>query len=479
MSDIIKTDICVIGAGSGGLSVAAGAAQMGAPTVLIEKDKMGGDCLNTGCVPSKALLAAGHAAEAIREAHHFGVNASAPTFESSKVYGHVHDTIAAIAPMDSVERFEGLGVHVIKATARFTGPKEIDAGGQRIQARRFVIATGSRALVPPIPGIDEVPYLTNETVFEQNNLPEHLIVVGGGPIGIEMAQAHRHLGAQVTVLEMFSIMPKDDQELVDVVRAQLDKDGIAVREGVKVTGVAKSADGVTVTIEKDDATEQVTEQINGSHILVAAGRQPNVDGLDLEKAGVMYSPKGIEVDARLRTSNKKIFAIGDVAGGYQFTHVAGYHAGIVIRNALFQLPAKVNYQAVPWVTYTAPELAQVGMTEEQARKAEGDDVRVLKWPFDENDRAQAERSTDGLVKVVTAKNGLILGAGIVGPHAGELVQTWVLAISQKMKISAIANIIAPYPTLGEVNKRAAGSYYTPSLFSERTKKVVGFLRHFG
>jgi pyruvate/2-oxoglutarate dehydrogenase complex dihydrolipoamide dehydrogenase (E3) component len=475
MSDVLKTDICVIGAGSGGLFVAAGASQMGAPTVLIEKDKMGGDCLNTGCVPSKALLAAGHAAEAIREAHHFGVNTNAPTFESAKVYGHVHDTIAAIEPNDSVERFEGFGVNVIKATAKFTGPKEVEAGGQQIQARRFVIATGSRAFVPPIPGIKDVPYLTNETVFEQKKLPDHLIVVGGGPIGIEMAQAHRHLGAQVTVLEMFAIMPKDDQELVDVVRAQLSKDGITIREGVKVSSVAKSESGIVVTIENNGATEQ----IEGSHILVAAGRKPNVDGLDLEKAGVTYSPKGIDVDARLRTSNKKIFAIGDVAGEYQFTHVAGYHAGIVIRNALFQLPAKVDYKAVPWVTYTAPELAQVGMTEEQARKEEGDDIRVLNWPFEENDRAQAERATAGLVKVVTAKNGKILGAGIVGAHAGELLQTWVLAVSQGLKIGAVANIIAPYPTLGEVNKRAAGSFYTPSLFSERTKKVVRFLSHFG
>ena len=475
MSDVLKTDICVIGAGSGGLFVAAGASQMGAPTVLIEKDKMGGDCLNTGCVPSKALLAAGHVAEAIREAHHFGVNTNAPTFESAKVYGHVHDTIAAIEPNDSVERFEGFGVNVIKATAKFTGPKEVEAGGQRIQARRFVIATGSHAFVPPIPGIKDVPYLTNETVFKQKKLPDHLIVVGGGSIGIEMAQAHRHLGAQVTVLEMFAIMSIDDQELVYVVRAQLSKDGITIREGVKVSSVAKSESGIVVTIENNGATEQ----IEGSHILVAAGRKPNVDGLDLEKAGVTYSSKGINVDARLRTSNKKIFAIGDVAGGYQFTHVAGYHAGIVIKNALFQLPAKVDYKAVPWVTYTAPELAQVGMTEEQARKEEGDDIRVLNWPFEENDRAQAERATAGLVKVVTAKNGKILGAGIVGAHAGELLQTWVLAVSQGLKIGAVANIIAPYPTLGEVNKRAAGSFYTPSLFSERTKKVVRFLSHFG
>jgi len=475
MSDILKTDICVIGAGSGGLSVAAGASQMGAPTVLIEKDKMGGDCLNTGCVPSKALLAAGHAAAAVRKSHTFGVHADAPDIHDAEVYSHVHNTIAAIEPNDSVECFEGLGVNVIKAAARFTGPQEVEAGGQRIQARRFVIATGSRAFVPPITGIEDVPYLTNENVFEQNQLPGHLIVIGGGPIGIEMAQAHRHLGADVTVLEMSSIMPKDDQDLVAVVRKQLDQDGIVVREGVKVTAVSKTDAGVTVTIETDGKSEQV----EGTHLLVAAGRKANVDGLDLEKAGVDYSPKGIDVDARLRTSNKKIFAIGDVAGGYQFTHVAGYHAGIVIRNALFRLPAKADHSAVPWVTYTSPELAQVGRTEEQARQSEGDDIRVLTWPFEENDRAQAERLTDGMVKVVTAKNGRILGAGIAGAHAGELLQPWVLALSQNMKIGAMANIIAPYPTLGEVNKRVAGSYYTPSLFSERTKKVVRFLRHFG
>jgi pyruvate/2-oxoglutarate dehydrogenase complex dihydrolipoamide dehydrogenase (E3) component len=286
MSDILKTDICVIGAGSGGLSVAAGASQMGAPTVLIEKDKMGGDCLNTGCVPSKALLAAGHAAAAVRKSHTFGVHADAPDIHDAEVYSHVHNTIAAIEPNDSVERFEGLGVNVIKAAARFTGPQEVEAGGQRIQARRFVIATGSRAFVPPITGIEDVPYLTNENVFEQNQLPGHLIVIGGGPIGIEMAQAHRHLGADVTVLEMSSIMPKDDQDLVAVVRKQLDQDGIVVREGVKVTAVSKTDAGVTVTIETDGKSEQV----EGTHLLVAAGRKANVDGLDLEKAGVDYSP---------------------------------------------------------------------------------------------------------------------------------------------------------------------------------------------
>jgi len=474
MEQQVRVDLCVIGAGSGGLSVAAGAQQMGAPSALIEKGLMGGDCLNYGCVPSKALLAAGHAAAAIRHGADFGVNAGQPEIVAEKVYAHVRNTIAAIAPNDSVERFEGLGVKVFQGEGRFTGPGTVVVGETTIKARRFVIATGSRAFVPPIKGLDQVPFMTNETIFDGPDLPGHLIVIGGGPIGIEMAQAHRHLGCRVTVLEMFAIMPKDDADLVAVVRRALEQDGIAIFEGIKVLGVEKVASGIAVRIEKD-GKEQTIE---GSHLLIAAGRRPNVGGLDLEKAGVDYSPMGITVDARLRTSNKKIFAIGDVTGGYQFTHVAAYHAGIVIRNALFRLPAKADMRATPWVTYTAPELAQVGLSEAEARKKYSD-IKVLTWPFAENDRAQAERLSDGLIKVVTTSKGRILGAGIVGAHAGELIQVWVLALSKKMKIADIASMIAPYPTLGEVSKRAAGSFYTASLFGPRTKKLIRFLRLFG
>ena len=474
MAKALKVDICVIGAGSGGLSVAAGASQMGASTALIERGKMGGDCLNYGCVPSKALLAAGHAAQAVRGAGRFGVRAAAPAIDSGGVYGHVRGTIAAIAPNDSVERFEGLGVTVIQSSARFTGPREIAADGYRITARRIVIATGSSPAVPPIAGLKDVPYLTNETIFDLGQVPAHLIVIGGGPVGIEMAQAHRHLGARVTVVEMFSILASDDPELVDVVRARLAGEGIDLREGVTVARVEKAGNGVAVVIAGNGAEDRV----QGSHVLIAAGRRPNVGGLDLEKAGIAYSPAGIQVDARLRTTNRRVFAIGDVAGGYQFTHMAGYHAGIVLRNALFRLPAKVDTRAVPWVTYTAPELAQVGLTEDRARKQAGD-IRVLRWPFAENDRARAERETDGLVKVITTPRGRILGAGIVGAHAGELIHAWVLAIGQKIKIGAVAGMIAPYPTLGEANKRAAGSFYTPALFGERTKRIVRFLSHFG
>jgi pyruvate/2-oxoglutarate dehydrogenase complex dihydrolipoamide dehydrogenase (E3) component len=469
----IDTDICVIGAGSGGLSVAAGASQMGAKVVLLEKSEMGGDCLNWGCVPSKALLAAGHAAQAVRDAGRFGVKAQLEGVDDKAVYGHVEGVIEAIRPMDSQERFEGLGVTVIREAGRFIARDRVQAGNTEIRAKRFVVATGSSAAVPPIPGLDSVDYLTNETVFGREALPEHLIVVGGGPIGVEMAQAHAQLGCKVTVLEMFSIMANDDPELVEVVRKSLIADGVDLREGVKVNSVEKTDAGITVTIE--DAGH--AQRINGSHILVAAGRRPNVAGLDLEAAGVEYTPKGIKVDARLRTTNKKIFAIGDVAGGLQFTHVAGYHAGVVIKNALFWLPSKADHSAVPWVTYTSPELAQVGMTEKQARD-KGIEFNVLRWPFHENDRAQAERETDGLVKAVVSPKGKILGCGIAGPHAGEHIHLWVLALTKGMKVGDLATVIAPYPTLGEVSKRVAGSFFTPKLFSDRTRSIVRFLLKF-
>ena len=474
MANSLNVDICVIGAGSGGLSVAAGASQMGATTALIEKGKMGGDCLNYGCIPSKALLAAAHAAEGTRRAHRLGIGGGETAVDAERVYGHVRDTIAAIAPNDSVERFEGLGVKVIQGHARFIGPRAVEAEGCRITARRVVVATGSRPFVPPIPGLDGVPYLTNETIFDLQALPRHLIIVGGGPIGIEMAQAHRHLGAEVTVLEMASMMPRDDPELVDVLRTRLMADGVDIREGVNVARIGEK-DGHVVATLRDDGGET---RVEGTHVLVAAGRRAAVEGLDLEAAGIEFGATGIKVDARLRTTNKRVFAIGDVAGGPQFTHAAGYHAGIVIRNALFRLPAKADVTALPWVTYTMPELAQVGLTESLAKQRAGD-IRVLRWPFAENDRAQTEGDTDGLIKVVTTPRGRILGAGIVGPRAGELIHTWVLAMSRKMKIGAIANMIAPYPTLGEVSKRASGSFYTPSLFGGGTKKIVRFLARLG
>ncbi len=473
MADL-NVDICVIGAGSGGLSVAAGASQLGQKVVLIEKHRMGGDCLNYGCVPSKALLAAAKAAHRWEGDARFGLTASAPGVDFAAVQRHVQGVIAAIEPVDSVARYEGLGVQVIQAAGRFVGPDRVEAGEDTITARRFVIATGSTAFVPPLPGLDRVPYLINETIFDLTECPGHLIVVGGGPIGMELAQAHRRLGAQVTVVEMATPLPKDDPEAAAVVINRLRGEGIDILPYTKVTGVAGTAGDIRVTVEDSGGAREIA----GTHLLMAVGRRPNLDGLGLDAAGVETNRAGIVVDSGLRTSNKKIFAVGDVAGGPQFTHVAGYHAGIVIRRALFRLPATVNYKALPWVTYTDPELAHVGMTEMQARNEAGD-IRVLRWPFAENDRAIAERDTDGFVKAITTPSGKVLGCTIVGTGAGDLLQPWILAISAGLKISKMAGAIAPYPTRSEAGKRAAGSYFVPGLFSARTRKVVAFLARFG
>lgn len=470
---MISVDVCVIGAGSGGLTVAAGASQMGARVALIERGEMGGDCLNYGCVPSKALLAAARAAENMRRAGRLGVERHDPRVDFTAVMAHVQGAIEAIAPHDSQERFEGLGVRVIRAEARFTGHDTVEAGGETVKAKRFVIATGSSPLIPPLPGLDKVLHLTNETVFANTVRPAHLLVIGGGPIGVEMAQAHRRLGALVTLVEKFTILPKDDPELVDVVRARLLGEGVALMEGAEVKRVDATPSGIAVVVASGGG--EVT--LAGSHLLVAAGRRANVAGLNLEAAGVAHTPQGIRTDARLRTSNRRIFAVGDVTGRFQFTHMAGYHAGIVLRNILFRLPAKVSDDAVPWVTYTEPELAQVGLSEAEARKRHGK-VTVLRWPFHENDRAQAERDTDGMVKAVMDASGRILGAGIAGPHAGELIQPWCLAIAQGLKIGAMASVIMPYPTFGEASKRLASSWYTPKLFTERMRKIVRFLLKF-
>ncbi|MEP5261496.1 MAG: FAD-dependent oxidoreductase [Nitratireductor sp.] len=474
MAKRIKADICVIGAGSGGLSVAAGAAQMGARTVLIERDAMGGDCLNTGCVPSKALLAAAKQAYRMGAGEPFGIAPAEAKVDFAKVHEHVHGVIGAIAPNDSVARFEGLGVTVIKDHARFRDGRTVLAGNAEIAARRFVIATGSRASAPPIPGLDKVPFYTNENIFENKECPAHLIVIGGGPIGMEMAQAHRRLGARVTVLEGLRVLSREDPELSAVVTDRLRRVGVEILEGAKVLSVSGEENNIAVEVVHG----QETRRIEGSHLLVATGRRPNVEDLGLEKAGVEYSERGLKLDERLRTTNKRIFGIGDVAGGLQFTHVANYHAGIVIRNALFRVPARADHHAVPWVTYTDPELAHVGETEEEARKHYSK-INVLRWHMAENDRAQAERETEGVIKVITDSHARVLGATIVGPHAGELILPWVLAKSNALKLSAMASVIVPYPTLSEISKRAAGAYYTPTLYSSKTRMLVRFLSLFG
>jgi pyruvate/2-oxoglutarate dehydrogenase complex dihydrolipoamide dehydrogenase (E3) component len=451
----MKYDLAIIGAGSAGLSLAAAAAQFGEKVILFEKSEMGGDCLNAGCIPSKALLAI-----------------SKTTTDYAKAMDHVQRVIATIAPHDSQERFEGLGVKVVRAAAKFTSSESVVANEETYSARKFVIATGSRAAIPNIKGLSGVPFLTNETLFKNRVKPQHLIIIGGGPIGMEMAQAHIRMGCKVTVLESSQPLAKDDPELTKFVLDHLQSEGVAIRSNGVISEITSAKNIIEVHLQNG-------EIISGTHILVAAGRKPNIENLNLQAAGVEHSAKGIVVDSALRSSNPKIYVAGDAAGGLQFTHVAGYHAGLIIRNALLKLPIRNRSEHIPWVTYTSPELAQVGLSEVTARKIHGENITVLRSAFSGNDRAQTEGKPDGLVKVIVAKNGRILGAGIVGASAGELIGLWTLALNQRLKISSIANLVLPYPTLNEASKRAAISYYAAYPQKPWLRKILGLLKFFG
>ena len=465
----IKTDLLVIGAGSGGLSVAAGAVQMGAEVVLLEGHLMGGDCLNFGCVPSKALLASGKVAHTQAHAKAFGVADVVPAVDYAAAKDHVADVIAQIEPNDSVERFESLGVRVIEEYGAFTGPNEVQAGPFSITARRIVIATGSSPMVPPIPGLADVPYLTNETLFELREKPEHLLIIGAGPIGLEMAQAHRRLGCKVTVIEGDKALGRDDPEMAAFVLDALKAEGVQIEESALAAQISE-VEG-EIRVETQDG-----RIFAGSHLLVAVGRKPNIDRLNLSAAGIDTTRAGIKVDDSLKTSNRKVYAIGDVTGGKQFTHVAGYHAGVIIRSALFGLPAKQRTDHIPHATYTDPELAQIGPTEAEARETYGDKLEVVRFDLLHNDRLIAERKAKGLIKVMVVK-GRPVGVSIAGHQAGEHINLWALAIANKLKMGAVAAMVSPYPTVGEIGKRAAGAYFSPRLFdSAKVKRVVGFVQ---
>ncbi|MBK5946101.1 dihydrolipoamide dehydrogenase [Rhodobacter veldkampii DSM 11550] len=461
MSEAIATDICVIGAGAGGLSVAAGAAQMGARVVLVEAAAMGGDCLNHGCVPSKALLAAAAAAQAVR-AGGPGVAGQTPVVDYAAAMDHVAATIAGIAPHDSQERFEGLGVRVIRDWGRFTSANTLTAGGATISARRFVIATGSRPAIPPVPGLEEVPFLTNESLFGLRAAPDHLLVLGGGPIGCEMAQAHRRLGCRVTLVEAGRCLGRDDPEAAALLVAALRAEGVEVLEGVAVERAGYGEQGLALWLADG-------RQVTGSHLLVATGRRAALDRLNLPVAGVETGPQGVRVDAGLRTTNRRIFAIGDAAGLGQFTHLAGYHAGLVIRSALLGLPVRARGDHIPRATYTTPTLAQVGLTETEARAAHGAAVTVIHEPFAGNDRARAMARTEGFIKLMVVR-GRPVGVTVVGPDADEIIGLWALMLANRLKLSAVAGTVLPYPTLGEISKRASGTYFSPKLFDNPVVK---------
>ncbi len=470
----ISCDICIIGAGSGGLTVAEAATAFGRSVVLIEKHKMGGDCLNFGCVPSKALVAAAKRAEQFRSADAFGIEPIEPTINHHAVNLHVKSVIAALAPNDSVERYAGLNVRVILGAGRFLDKKTVLAGDYRITARRFVIATGSSPIVPAIPGLEQIPYFTNETLFDNDKKLSHLVILGGGPNGLELAQAYRRLGSRVTVIEQGRPLSSEDPELTAVLLKQLRAEGIDIVENATVERVEHFGGGVRIHV----ASEGARGTVDGSHLLLAAGRRANIAELSLDAASIRHDSRGITVNAGLRTSNSRVYAIGDVTGSSPFTHTANYHAEIVIRRALFLMPAKVKPDLVPSVTYTDPELAQVGLTEQEATEKRIP-INVLRWSYHENDRAQAERLTRGHIKVITNRKGLILGAGIVGAEAGELIQVWSLALSQRMNIRAMTGWIAPYPTLGEISRRAAVRYYVKAPANPLLRKIINFLARFG
>ncbi len=471
---LLNPDICVIGAGSGGLTVAAAAASFGVDVVLIESGKMGGDCLNYGCVPSKALIAAAKHAHIKKESGKFGIEFPEMKVDFKGVHDHIRQVISTIEPHDSVERFEGLGVKVILGSGKFVDSSTVQVADYQIKARRFVISTGSSPAVPPIKGLQDVPYFTNETIFDNSEKLDHLIVVGGGPIGMELAQSHARLGVKVTVVEALKVLGRDDPELVEIVKSQVKDDGVELLDETLVNEVKRNNDQIQVVVAQDGKVQT----IEGSHLLIATGRIPNTTELGLESAGIAFDKKGVHADSSLKTTNRKVFAIGDVASGPQFTHWAGYQAGLILRNILFRLPIKENRNLLPWVTYTSPELAHCGLSEEQAREQHGE-IKILSWDYKENDRAQAERKSEGKIKIIIAKNGKILGADIAGYNAGELISMWGLAISKKFKIRDMLGFVPPYPTFTEMNKRVSVTNYSESTKSPIVRGIIRFLQKFG
>jgi pyruvate/2-oxoglutarate dehydrogenase complex dihydrolipoamide dehydrogenase (E3) component len=477
-----RYNLVVIGAGSGGLVVAAGAAGLGARVALIEKHRMGGDCLNYGCVPSKAFIKVGKTAHAARTAARFavrsGLDGGLPCQDLKAAMDYVRSVQAHIAPHDSVERFTGLGVEVKLGAGRLRSPHEveIESTGEVLWGRHIVIATGSRAAVPPIPGLKEAGYLTNETVFDAAELPRRLLVIGGGPIGLEIGQTFRRLGSEVTVVhDLAHIVPKEDADVAEALARQLRQEGIPIHDEIKVSGVEVKDGEKRVTI----AGRNGEETIAADEIFLAAGRRPNIEGLGLDEAGVAYERPGIKVDASCRTNVPSVWAVGDVAGSYQFTHWAGYQARVVIRNTLFPLTAKCDYDNTPWVTFTDPEIGRVGLSEDEA-KQKGLAYDVYRVDFEHVDRAVCDGETEGFAKVLTARGtGRLLGAAVVHPHGGELIAELALARKHGLTLDKLSGTIHAYPTLSEVSRALGDAYMRTRLkpgMKNRLTKIYAWLR---
>lgn len=463
-----RRDLVILGGGAGGLVVASVAAQLGLKVTLVEKaDKLGGDCLHYGCVPSKTLIHAARVASLMRRGPEFGLPACEVDVDLGKIADHVQSVIERIQEHDDPERFRSYGCEVVFGAASFIDSHRVQVNDEVIHGRRFVIATGSQPFIPPIEGLEKAGYLTNEDLFSLRDLPARLVVLGGGPVGLEMAQAFARLGSRVTVVERLPhLLPQEDPEVADALQAQLESEGMVILSTTTVERVSR--EGNTTQVGCSDGRVIETDAL-----LVAVGRRPVVEDLGLDAAGVAHSAKGIPVDRRQRTSQKHIYACGDVCGPYPLTHMAEYQAGIVISNAIFRVPKKTDYRVVPWVTYTDPELARVGMTEQQARD-KGIEPEVLRFPFREIDRAITDRETSGLARLVVHK-GKILGASILGPHAGELIHEIVLAMKTGAGIGDISATIHAYPTLAQVNRRVVNTFYGKKLFSPGTRRLVKWI----
>ncbi len=466
-------DIAVIGGGAAGLTVTAGAAQLGAKTLLIEKEPaLGGDCLHFGCVPSKTLIKSAHVYHTLQHTVGYGLpEVDVPPVDFSRISARIKSVIEKIQVHDSVERFCKLGAKVEFGAPRFIDEHQIELNGQKISAKNWVVATGSSSAAPPFPGLEKTPYLTNKEIFSLDTLPESLIVLGAGPIAVEMAQAFARLGSRVTVIQRSAqILSKEDKDMADIVMAAMEAEGVKFYLGAGIKAVTDLGDERQVELTDNQGKSHL---LTASALLVALGRKANIEGLGLEKIGVETGKKGIVVDNRMRTSHSHIYAPGDVNGAYQFTHAAGYEGGIVVSNAVFHLPRKVTYTWMPWATYCDPELASIGMNE-KAAKAAGIEYQIWTEKFAENDRAIAEGEERGIIKMILDNSEKPLGVQLTGPRAGDLLGEWVAVFNGKCKLSSLAGAVHPYPTLTEINKRVVGSFFSPKIFSPAVKKGLKF-----
>lgn len=467
----IKVDLAVIGAGAAGLVSSAGAAMLGRKVVLFESGLMGGDCLNYGCVPSKAILTAAHKVHTIRTASKFGISAGEPVIDFAKVRQHIADSITAIEPNDSQERFEGFGVRVIRERASFKDARTVVSDSVEVRAKRMVVATGTRAFIPPVKGLQDVPYLTNETIWSLQTLPAHLIILGAGPIGSELGQAFARLGSKVTILEAGLPLARFEPDQAQLVIEALTQDGVSVRSGVSASEITQKGDQVDVKTSSGDT-------VTGSHLLVATGRTAVFDGLNLDAAGIETNAQGIVCDDKLRTTNPRVYAAGDIAGKGALTHIAGWHGSVIVRNLYFGLPTKQSSQPIPGAVYTDPPIASIGLTHAQASEKYGKAVSVAQFPFDDNDRAIAEGDIRGGARLILGKGGTILGAHCVGARADDLIQIVQSVMANGGKVRNLTSAVAPYPTRGEIFKRAAGKHFEPTVFGPVAKFWSGLLTLF-